>query len=77
MTAEPLIPPHGGYRELKSFQMAEIIHDLDIRDDKYKTVEAKGLEEILSGIRKSSQDDTEALEKGMTVFEMIYVSKSR
>lgn len=58
-------------------KMAEIIHDLDMRDDKYKAVEAKGLEDILSGIRKSSKDDTEALEKGITVFEMIYVSKSR
>jgi restriction system protein len=22
-----LIPPHGGYRDLKSYQMAEIVHD--------------------------------------------------
>lgn len=25
-----LIPPHGGYRQLKSYQMAEIAHDLTI-----------------------------------------------
>jgi four helix bundle suffix protein len=24
---EPLIPPHGGYRDLKSYQMAEIVFD--------------------------------------------------
>ena len=24
---EPLLPPHGGYRDLKAFQNAEIIHD--------------------------------------------------
>jgi hypothetical protein len=58
-------------------KMAEIIHDLDMRDDKYKAAEARGLEDILSGIRKSAKDDTEALEKGMAVFEMVYVSKSR
>lgn len=28
---KPLIPPHGGYRNLKSFQMAEIIYDLTIQ----------------------------------------------
>jgi four helix bundle suffix protein len=26
-TDPPLIPPHGGYRELKSYQMAEIVYD--------------------------------------------------
>ena len=27
MTPEPLIPPHGGYRDLKSYQMGEIVFD--------------------------------------------------
>ena len=27
MDPEPLIPPHGGYRSLKSYQMAEIVFD--------------------------------------------------
>jgi len=27
---ERLIPPHGGYRELKSFQMAEIVYDATV-----------------------------------------------
>jgi len=27
MSADPLIPPHGGYRDLKSYQMAEIVFD--------------------------------------------------
>lgn len=27
---DPLIPPHGGYRELKSYQMAEIIYDATV-----------------------------------------------
>jgi restriction system protein len=30
MTADPLIPPHGGYRELKSYQMAVIIYDATV-----------------------------------------------
>ena len=57
-------------------KMSEIVHDLDLRDDKYKAVEAKGLEDILAGIRKSAKDDSEALEKGIAVFEMLYVSKT-
>lgn len=27
---EPLIPPHGGYRELKSYQMSEIVYDATV-----------------------------------------------
>ena len=28
---EPLIPKHGGYRKLKSFQVSEVIYDLTVR----------------------------------------------
>ncbi|MBI5525050.1 MAG: four helix bundle protein [Deltaproteobacteria bacterium] len=31
MTAEPLIPPHGGYRRLKSFQVAQLAYDVTVR----------------------------------------------
>jgi four helix bundle suffix protein len=29
-TEPKVIPPHGGYRELKSYQMAEIVHDATV-----------------------------------------------
>jgi hypothetical protein len=28
---EPLIPPHGGYRKLKSFQISQLIYDVTVR----------------------------------------------
>ncbi len=28
---DPLIPPHGGYRELQSFQVARLVYDLTVR----------------------------------------------
>ena len=57
-------------------KIAEIVHDLDMKDEKYKPAEARGLEDILTGIRKAAKDDADALERGMVVFEMLYVSKS-
>ncbi len=30
-TEEPLIPKHGGYRRLKSFQLAQLIYDVTVR----------------------------------------------
>lgn len=31
MQPEPLIPKHGGYRKLKSFQLAELVYDVTVR----------------------------------------------
>lgn len=55
--------------------IAEIVHELDLKDDKYKNPEVKGVEKILTGIRKTEKDDIQALEKGMLVFEMLYASR--
>lgn len=64
-----------GFRDKTLKKMAEIVHDLDTKDEKYKSAEAKGLEDILIGVRKTAKDDRDALEKGMQVFEMLYMSK--
>ena len=66
--------------ELKNPALAkivEIVHDLDVRDDRYRRAEAAGVEEILEGVRRTARDDDEALERGMAVFEMLYAAKSR
>lgn len=56
-------------------QLAETIHDLDMKDDKYQSPEAKGVEYILAGIRKSASEDSVVLALGMQVFEMLYIAK--
>jgi hypothetical protein len=65
-----------GLKDRALKKMAEIVHDLDMKDEKYHATEAKGLEDILSGIRKTAKDDRDALEKGMAVFEMLYAAKT-
>ena len=64
-----------GLRDKTLKKMAGIIHDLDMKDDKFNAVEAKGIENILEGIRRTAHNDRDALEKGMTVFEMLYAAK--
>lgn len=54
--------------------MAEIVHQLDLNDEKYKNPAAEGLREIINGIRKTVKDDHEALEKGMSIIELLYAS---
>lgn len=63
-----------GLKEKKLQRIASIVHEIDMRDDKFKTPEAKGIEEILAGIRKTSKSDSDALERGMVIFEMLYES---
>ncbi|MGC1456213.1 MAG: chromate resistance protein ChrB domain-containing protein [Nitrospirota bacterium] len=42
----------------------------------YGNPEATGVEEILMGIRKTIKNDSDALERGMAVFEMLYQAKT-
>lgn len=65
-----------GIKDKAVRKIAEIVHDLDVRDEKYGNPEAAGVEAVLTGIRKTAKNDDEALERGMAAFEMLYQSKS-
>ncbi len=65
-----------GIKDKAVRKIAEIVHELDIKDEKYRNPEAAGIKEMLSGLRKAVKDDIELLEKGMSVFEMVYRSKA-
>ena len=65
-----------GIKDKAVKKIAEIVHDLDVKDDKYGKPEATGVEEILAGIRKTAKSDADGLERGMTAFEMLYQSKT-
>lgn len=64
-----------GLKDKALKEIAETVHDLDMKDGKYQAPEALGVERILTGIRKTAADDRAALSQGMQVFEMLYVSK--
>ncbi len=65
-----------GIKDKAVKKMAELVHDLDVKDDKFGRPETAGVEEILAGIRKTAKNDADGLEKGMAAFEMLYQSKS-
>ena len=65
-----------GIKDKAVKKIAEIAHDLDVKDDKYNKPEAAGVEEILAGIRKTAKNDADGLERGMVAFEMLYQSKT-
>ncbi len=73
-TMEVLIRSFG-LKDKALRRIAELVHQLDLKDEKYHASEARGVEEILAGIRKTASDDSDALEKGMAVFQMLYASQ--
>ncbi len=58
--AEPLIPKHGGYRSLKSFQVAEVVYDLTVRFcDKYIDRFSRTRDQMVQAARSGRQNIAE------------------
>ncbi len=58
--AEPLIPKHGGYRKLKSFQVAEVVYDLTVRFcDKYIDRFSRTRDQMVQAARSGRQNIAE------------------
>lgn len=57
--------------------IAEIVHDIDLKDEKFDRNEAKGIDCILRGLMERFKNDKELLEKGYDVFEAIYASLNK
>ncbi|MBI3119226.1 MAG: chromate resistance protein [Candidatus Hydrogenedentes bacterium] len=53
-------------------QLAEIIHDIDLKDAKYAREEAAGIALVLRGIRATFRTDIERLGKAKEVFDTLY-----
>lgn len=64
-----------GLKDRDLHKIAEIVHELDLKDKKYRVPEAQLIEDILIGIRKTTQNDADALKMGMELFEMLFEGK--
>jgi hypothetical protein len=52
--------------------IAEIIHDVDVKDAKYGREEASGVGQVVAGIAAAHPDDGARLERGAALFEDLY-----
>lgn len=52
--------------------IAEIVHDIDCKDDKFGRDEAAGIATLLRNITAKTDDDLERIELGSRVFEQLY-----
>ncbi|MEL3891643.1 chromate resistance protein ChrB domain-containing protein [Ferrovibrio sp. MS7] len=63
-----------GIRDAALDAIAEIVHDIDLKDGKYGRDETPGIARLLGGIAASIVDDKERITKGSEIFEGLYES---
>jgi four helix bundle suffix protein len=60
MNRASLIPPHGGYRKLKSFQLAQLVYDLTVRFcDRYVERRSRTHDQMVQAARSGVQNIAE------------------
>src|SRR5580765_6528574 len=60
MPPEPLIPKHGGYRKLKSFQIAQLCYDVTVRFcDRYINKRSRTHDQMVQAARSGVQNIAE------------------
>lgn len=52
--------------------IAEIVHDIDLKDSKFGRPEVVGLDRLIAGICMATRDDESRLEQGRAVFDGLY-----
>jgi len=57
--------------------IAEVIHDIDVRDGKFERVETPGIERLINGIALTQPDDEARVALGSQLFDALYESWRR
>lgn len=71
MSEGPLIPKHGGYRRLKSFQVAQLCYDVTVRFcDKYIERRSRTHDQMVQAARSGVQNIAEGSEASATSKKM-------
>ena len=68
---EPLIPKHGGYRKLKSFQLAQLVYDVTVRFcDRYIDRRSRTRDQMVQAARSGVQNIAEGSQASGTSKKM-------
>ena len=75
-TFEALVS-HAGITDPAVLQMAQIIHDIDLKDGKYGRTDAPGVQRIIMGLVLAHPEDDARLERGFALFDDLHRSFSK
>jgi hypothetical protein len=73
-TFEVLLPAHGLSSDPALAVVAQMVHDIDLKEARYQRPETAGLAKMIEGLCKQTQADELRLERGATIFESLYQS---
>ncbi len=63
-----------GLRDRRLAALAEIVHEADLRDQKFRREEARGVDLAIRGLLALSKDDDEVLARGLVLFDSLYAA---
>ena len=53
-------------------QIAEIVHDIDLKDEKFGREDALGIDRLIAGIAMANPEDEKRLAEGSALFNSLY-----
>jgi hypothetical protein len=65
---------HFGIDDPRVRHIAKVVHDVDLKDDRYRLAEAPVIARMVEGLRASYADDDELLSHGVAMFAALYGS---
>ncbi|MGH7571688.1 MAG: chromate resistance protein ChrB domain-containing protein [Gemmatimonadota bacterium] len=71
-TFETLLQRFGLGEDAGLAAIAEIVHDLDLKESRYGRAEAAGIAAVLAGIARAHDDDGTRIERGSAMFDDLY-----
>jgi hypothetical protein len=71
-TFETLLKRFGLGESKALSEIAEIVHDIDLKDDKFHRLEAVGLNTIINGLSQTLRDDRKLLQQCSAIFDGLY-----
>lgn len=66
-----------GLQDRALTEIAEIVHDIDLKDEKFGRPEAPGIERMVVGVVLANAEDDARLERGRLLFDELYQSFRR
>jgi hypothetical protein len=61
-----------GLRDPALEAIAEIVHDIDLKDERYQRPEAEGIAQLLHGLTITHLDDAKRMHAGAQIFDSLY-----
>ncbi len=69
-----VLQAHAGLSDAALSAIGEIVHDIDLKDDKYGRAETAGVKSLIAGIATPNADDEQRLARGAVLLDGLYDS---